>query len=82
MGASTPWRQVGGLPLPPSTKGPWLILSMLVFDPNRDVPVSSQRGDTAQLAGMIRHSLAWRALGWLIEVRDLAKRIEGSGQWK
>ena len=58
---------------------------------NRDVPRPGQHGDTALLgtarSGTVptrpdtdRHGPAWRGLAWLIEVRGLANRSEGSGQ--
>ena len=57
----------------------------------RDVPVSGRHGDTAQTGtarsgtvptrpDTVRHGPAWRGLTWLIEVRGLANRSEGSGQ--
>ncbi len=59
--------------------------------PDRDMPVSGRHGDTAQTGAarcgmvptqpdMVRHGPAWRGLAWLIEMRGLANRNEGSGQ--
>ena len=58
---------------------------------SRGVPVSGRHGDTAQTGtarsgtvptrpDTVRHGPAWRGLAWLIEVRGLANRSEGSGQ--
>ena len=67
--------------------------SKLPWQPNvsiRDVTMSGRHGDTAQTGtarsgtvptrpDTVRHGLAWRGLAWLIEVRGLANRGEGSG---
>ena len=55
---------------------------------NRGVPVSGRHSalawiGTAQsdtVADMVRHGPTWRGLIWLIEVRGLANRSEGTDQ--